>query len=390
LRISIIDGFRGFFLLFMMIIHLNLELDTTLGKLNHHYFGFVEDAQGFVFISGFVVGLVYTGILLRRSFSALRRAIFSRIFTIWTHQVGLILAFLAAAFVLARFGVYPSILAPYNQEPVFFPLASAALTTASKHMGILPMYIYFMIATPLALKAFERGYAPAVLAVSILSWMIGQSGILDWLSVISSAFASDLGIELRFGIFFNILSWQTIYFLGLWLGYLSAQKRLSLEFLKAPGYQLAAMVSAILFIYFGILDRAVHWVWVSEEFSNSFRAQEVRADFSTVHVVNFLTDLFLISWIVYVGRGCGVKSVELVSRFIHWIFTRPALVFLGQHSLHVFSFHLIVVYLVAIIYDEGPPNEFIGSIVLILGALSLYIPAWYNARKVKQRKSMPI
>jgi hypothetical protein len=57
LRLTVIDGFRGMFLVFMVIIHANGILKTTFGKLNHHYFGWVEDAQGFVFMSGLVVGL---------------------------------------------------------------------------------------------------------------------------------------------------------------------------------------------------------------------------------------------------------------------------------------------------------------------------------------------
>ena len=59
MRLAILDGFRGFFLLFMMIAHANAYLGAPLGKFNHHYFGWVEDAQGFVFISGLVVALVY-------------------------------------------------------------------------------------------------------------------------------------------------------------------------------------------------------------------------------------------------------------------------------------------------------------------------------------------
>lgn len=39
MRILIIDGFRGFFLFFMMIVHANMLLKAVAGKLNHHYFG---------------------------------------------------------------------------------------------------------------------------------------------------------------------------------------------------------------------------------------------------------------------------------------------------------------------------------------------------------------
>ncbi len=387
MRISIIDGFRGFFLFFMMVIHLNVELKTILGRLNHHYFGFVEDAQGFVFISGFVVGLVYTSKYLKSSYSDLKQAIWSRIYTIWTHQAGLVLIFLSSAVILSFFNLYPSILSHYANEPIFFTLASLGLVGASKHMGILPMYIYFLIVTPLVLKAFTKGYAPAILVLSVFLWTVGQTGILDWMSDTAHDSFAERGIIIDFGIFFNILSWQTIFFGGLWLGYLSCRKKLSLEFLKQPGYTLAAFFAVMLFIYFGLLDRAVHWTWVSESFSQSFKAQEVRADFSTVHVINFATDLFLMTWLIYAGRDSKIKFFEILSSWLQWLFTRRALVFLGQHSLHVFSFHLLIVYLVGVIFDSGPPDEITGSIVLVLGVASLYIPAWYNARNIRKRKA---
>lgn len=50
MRFQIIDGFRGFFLFNMMVVHFNNYLNGRLPKLNHHFFGFVEDAQGFVFL----------------------------------------------------------------------------------------------------------------------------------------------------------------------------------------------------------------------------------------------------------------------------------------------------------------------------------------------------
>lgn len=387
MRISIIDGFRGFFLLFMMVIHLNVELKTILGRLNHHYFGFVEDAQGFVFISGFVVGLVYTGKYIKSSYSGLKQAVWSRIYTIWTHQAGLVFIFLASGLLLSFFSIYPRILTHYVNEPIFFTAASLGLVAASKHMGILPMYIYFLIATPIVLKAFKNGYAPAILVLSVLLWMFGQTGILDWMSDTAHNSFAERGIFIKFGISFNILGWQTIFFGGLWLGYLTYQKGLSLEFLRSSGYRSAALIAAFLFIYFGLLDRAVHWTWISESFSQSFKAQEVRADFSTVHVVNFATDLFLVTWLIYAGRDCKIRLVEMISSWLQWLFTRRALVFLGQHSLHVFSFHLLVVYFVSAIFDSGPPDELTGSIVLILGVASLYIPAWYNARNMRKRKA---
>jgi len=136
-------------------------------------------------------------------------------------------------------------------------------------------------------------------------------------------------------------------------------------------------------VFFGLLDRVVYWNLISDDFSRSFLATAVRADFSTVHVLNFALDLFFVTWLLVAGRESGIRIFALLSQAIWWVFTRPALVFLGQHSLHVFSFHLVVVYAVSIAFDAGPPGEILGTILLLLGALSLYLPAWLHARSLQ-------
>lgn len=57
MRIQLIDGLRGYFLI-MMMTHLNM-VQPWLSAFSHHRLGFVEDAQGLVFLSGFVIALVY-------------------------------------------------------------------------------------------------------------------------------------------------------------------------------------------------------------------------------------------------------------------------------------------------------------------------------------------
>lgn len=75
MRITPIDGLRGFFLATMMLVHLAPWMESTLGHYTLHQLGWVEDAQGFVFLSGLVIGLVYGGLLLRRGGPAMRASL---------------------------------------------------------------------------------------------------------------------------------------------------------------------------------------------------------------------------------------------------------------------------------------------------------------------------
>ncbi len=51
-RYDLIDGMRGYFLVFMLINHLIFAGGYWLVQVNHNQLAFVEDAQGFVFLSG--------------------------------------------------------------------------------------------------------------------------------------------------------------------------------------------------------------------------------------------------------------------------------------------------------------------------------------------------
>ncbi|HEU5094168.1 MAG TPA: OpgC domain-containing protein, partial [Reyranella sp.] len=58
-RLTILDGLRGYFLVFMFLNHLAFTGGYMLVKINHDELGFVEGVQGFVFLSGLLAGLVH-------------------------------------------------------------------------------------------------------------------------------------------------------------------------------------------------------------------------------------------------------------------------------------------------------------------------------------------
>lgn len=183
----------------MAVVHINIQTDVVLGKFNHHYFGWVEDAQGFVFISGFVVGLVYGGKLLRRGFKDMRQAVYQRAVTIYSHQSGLILIMLCAALLFAWFDFYPVFLTPYVESPFGFSLASLMLIANSAHMGILPMYIWYMMLTPFVLMAIHRGWIAPLILLCVLSWTFAQTGLLELATDDVNGILQSYGVTINLG-----------------------------------------------------------------------------------------------------------------------------------------------------------------------------------------------
>jgi hypothetical protein len=380
MRLTLVDGFRGFFLVFMMVIHANQVLDTNIGKFNHHYFGWVEDAQGFVFLSGLVVGLVYGGRYLRHGFAAMRAGIWRRIGTIYSHQVGLILLFLGSALLARHLALAPGVLGPYADEPVLFTALSALLLTGSMHMGILPMYIFFMLATPAALWLLRAGRLQTYVAISAALWGIAQLDLTDHLLEVLEARLAATGHPIHLGIFFNVLGWQALFFGGLFIGFQMAGRKLALPFLATPDGHAAFLCCVALFAVLGLYDRIVFDAWFGEAFSAAILAKTDRGNFSLIYLLAFVTDLYIVAWLLGPGRTAPQRLWRKASAVLVAVVSFRPLVFLGQHSLHVFSAHIVLVYILALAFRSGPPPEAVGSVLILLCPLPLFAVAWLHAQ----------
>ncbi len=389
MRLAILDGFRGFFLLFMMIAHANAYLDAPLGRVNHHYFGWVEDAQGFVFISGLVVALVYARRLLRKGEAAMREGIGARIRKIYTYHAALILVFLAWALLLPLVGIEAEILAQQAEEPFLFTLASLFLVTGTLHMGILPMYIFFMIATPAVLVMFNTGRAPVVLAGSVLLWLLAQTGWPDLMQLPLEAAAAEAGHPFNLGIYFNIFGWQVLFVSGLWIGWLTATGRLDFARLKTPAMAQVFWIALAAFLVLGVFDVMAYTGWGDDGWRQMAYAAIDRGNLHILYVLAFAVDLYLVAWLVVAGPGSEWRGLSLAGRLIGWLFTREALVRLGQHSLQIFVAHVVIVYAMSI-WAQGrdePLAPMAANLALLASIGPLYAVAWLHER-VKTRRAL--
>jgi len=72
-----LDWLRGLMLVLMTITHLPTWFSSHVGQP----FGFVSAAEGFVFLSAYLVGSVYTGTARRHGYAAMRHAMRERLHT---------------------------------------------------------------------------------------------------------------------------------------------------------------------------------------------------------------------------------------------------------------------------------------------------------------------
>jgi hypothetical protein len=293
---------------------------------------------------------------------------------IWSWHAGAVLAALSAALVLPLAGLAPDILRQLAEEPVVFTLAALGLVTGPLHFGILPLYLWLMLATPFVLRAFRAGQAPAVFALSALLWMIAQTALPDQAQLPVEASLAAAGHPINIGLYFNLFGWQVLYVAGLWFGWRMAQGKLDLSWLRTPP---AAGVAAMAFA--AVLLLAVYDVI----FTFGFGAQDWRAwvfptvDRGNLHVLYlfaFAVCLYLVAWIVVSGRPAPV------ARGMVWLFTRQVLTLLGRHSLQVFVAHLAVVYALTIWAEGRDVSAALRNALYVLSPLPVFAMAVLRER----------
>jgi hypothetical protein len=377
-RLVILDGFRGFFLLFMAVAHYDGLTETWLGKVHHQYFGWVEDAQGFVFISGLVVGLVYGKQFLRApSVGAIFGPILARIRTIYAHQVALVFILLGAALLLGSWAA-PD-LAPFREAPVTFSISSLLLLSSSANMGILPMYIFFLLATPFALALLNRGQVAPFFAAILLAWLAAQTNLFGLAMYQVQMLLQGQGVPVDFGLYFNLFGWQALFFTGLFVGFRMAQGRLDLSFMRQGQWRVAFFMALGAIVLLGVYDIVVQLHLLGDDYSTRILIRTDRAILGFFYPIAFAIDLFAVVWLLQAGGRDRLAWVRRAAAGTRWLFTRPFLVVLGQHSLHVFSFHILVYYLLATaipLADLATPAR---MAVLVAATASLYLAAWGHA-----------
>ena len=389
MRYPILDGFRGFFLILMMSVHLNQLLQTRIGHLSPGLVSFGDGANGFVFMSGLVVSLVYGGKLVRGSPAAMYKAIAGRWLTIYAYHAGLVLILLATALLLGPAG--GTLLRPYSEHPAAFTGASLLLLTCSHDMGILAMYLYFVAATPFFLILFHRGHILPAAAISLLVWAVGQTPFAGIAVDRAGAAIGRLGYNFNFDLGFNLMGWQLIYVLGLYAGYRLATRSVDFSILRGRQYELTFYICVAAFILFALLRQIIVLDLISARFSHRFNHELFhRHNVSVIHLISFLVDLYVLTWLAQAGPWARSAPIRRVAAAIRWLFTRRFLTFLGQHSLQVFAWHVMVLYAAILLTQGRPIGEISGTLLILCAVASLFIPAGLHAAYKKHQRGMAI
>lgn len=379
LRFEVLDGFRGFFVLMMTITHVHYLTGAPLGAWTHHSIGFVEDAQGFVLLSGFVVGLVYARILGERGPVALGGAMRRRMIEIYRHQLFLLAVMLSAA--LAYSGAAaPLLLDGMAAAPFAYTGAAALLLAAPPMVDILPMYLMLMILTPAMLRAFEAGRARQVAILSFLCWLAAQIHLVMLVRLALNRWLAGKGSALELEMYFDPLGWQVIYVLGLWAGWRMVRRDFELAAFFGPRSGLWATLAFATAAGFAVFDIALRQ---SPAESPLLRILTDRQAFSPVHALNFAADLYLICWLLTRDPARVSRPLGALIRGLRWALSRQWLTMAGRHSLHAYTASAIASIVTGVIAFEYPVGPHLGNLMCLIAAFGVLAVTWARDRKRK-------
>ncbi len=215
-RLWQIDALRGLMLVLMTLTHLPTRVADPAGQP----FGYVSAAEGFVLLSGFMAGMVYAGRERREGETVMRAAFYRRVAKIYLCQAALLLFLFTVVALLAvvlRQEAITGLMRFYLEHPLAALVGGLLLLYSPPLLDILPMYILFMLVSPVLLVHGLNGGWRLVLVLSVLLWTGAQFDLGARLYALV-ADATRLPVPVNQTGAFDILAWQFPWVLGLWLG----------------------------------------------------------------------------------------------------------------------------------------------------------------------------
>jgi hypothetical protein len=312
-----IDSLRGLLIAIMAINHLNYFAPPISGY-SFQPFGFVSAAEGFVFLSGLIAGVVYPRYCIRQNTLTFLKKVYRRAGMIYGAHiltfVAIVVTFLCVPY---YFEHWQRRLPNFSTHTADMLARSVVLLYQPRFFDILPMYFVFYLALPLAIFAVVRKNTVWVLAGSLLVYMTVH---LSDLTLGPHLFEQS---RLQLG-YFNYLTWQLLFFVGVIVG-ARASTGESLQFLH--GKWLASCSIVIVLVLFAIRH---NYITVPNTDFDVVKATS-RDKLAWLRLLNFLAFAHLI-YLLASAR----------SKFFNW----PFFALLGRYALIVFSVQLLLVYMV--------------------------------------------
>jgi hypothetical protein len=366
-RLIELDILRGFLLFWMTLTH----LPTAASIVSNQTFGFVSGAEGFIFLSAFMLGQLEHRMEEKRGRLGALRDLVRRTIRVYLYHVAL----LAIAFaVLAPIGVafhrlaIENLLSYYLADPKHALIAAALLEYRPSLLDILPMYVIFLALTPVAREIARRWSWEPVVYASFGLWAVAQFGLRAWIYQRVNLFGLNVP-ESSTGAF-DLYAWQLLWIVGLALGSIAFGARRS-----EPGQRRIpdwlwkiCLPIAIVFLVlrYSPLDRWMNaevYGWLIDKWH-----------LGPTRIINF--------------SALAILVVRFGARLAHLPFIAP-LYLLGQASIEVFSVHVLCCLAGHTLSEDADPTQpwWQQIILLVVTISALFLTALAHRTWVSKRRT---
>jgi hypothetical protein len=332
-----LDAVRGLLLILMAAVH----VPTPVSHFLQEPFGFMSEAEGFIFLSACLAGFAYGRTYWQADWQTMSRRVWSRTRKIYFIHLAVVVPVVLAVWMFAA-RVTP--LANHFHDFLVQPWGALALIPLLLHQpplfDILPLYVILLGATPWLLAIARRHGWGIVLIFSAIGWLTVQFNFATHLTGDPSRW-----LPLRWGAF-NFLAWQLVWVAGLAFGETALRRPL-----LAGQWRFVVCSISALIVLTGLLAR------------HGF--------------LTFNPDCFLWMDKWTLGPLRLLNFAAWVGLLLAWNPRVPArplapLALLGRHSLAVFAFHLPLVVAASTLVQSVPLSNIQQSVVGLLVIAALF------------------
>src|ERR1700686_1901426 len=349
-RLPELDALRGLMLTLMTLAH----LPTQAQVITNQQLGFVSEAEGFVFLSAFLTGRIFGRMANESGFPTVLRRLWTRAFRLYGYHLFLLgIAFTVVATIAIhtkRPGL-EGLLDFYLAHPFHAVWSSIVLVYCPPLLDILPMYIIFLLATPIALYVGSRWSWKLVLIPSGLLWLLAQFGLR---TAIYAHMVQLAGVKIPLNEMgaFDLLAWQFLWAVGLWIGTGSPGSTFKVLTSKMSVIAALLVAAAFFLVRHPILHARLDGLpWLG--FIDKWHLGALRLlDFSSLAILFAVSRSWLARWL-----------------------TIAPLVSLGKASLEVFCAHLLFCFAALSVARDGSLPAWIQLVLIVTALIGLYIVA---------------
>jgi hypothetical protein len=351
-----LDALRGLMLVWMTLTH----LPTIISRYVNQPFGFVSGAEGFIFLSALFAGRTCFLLAERQGDRAMARELWTRTLRLYIYHVALLaLAFLVIARLAAggdRPGLH-NLLDFYFTAPRQALIDSVLLMYRPPLLDILPMYITFLLFTPVALTLARKIGWKVILSAGFTLWLAAQFGLRQAAYDFSTQFFG-LRIPLNATGAFDLFAWQFMWLVGLYCGARWSKNDLPVETWARRILIPAIVIVPVLFALRYAVGRGIQL--------GIFEVCFDKWHLGIVRIINFAAVATLLIQFQSVMKPLAIRP----------------LVMMGQASLQVFCAHLLFCFIgLAIMRDAPMVNGWHETALVILALSGMLLTAQIFSKK---------